>query len=166
MIMFLNFLKFFKKQRQTLPFSVNHLDSQLKMINDKYENINRGGCCYFAKFLRDKLEQQPDLKVSYCVIFTGNFLDILTNTNKSLFELNTYYDAHLTHVMCNINGYLIDSNGVFTSIRKTPYKGYTYGFVSESKIKEWLEETDVWNTTFDTKYLPLIENDIKNLQLV
>lgn len=160
-------INFNVKDKRKFPESYRDLHKQLRKIDEKYSNINAGGCGIFALALKKRLEKAGFDVDLFTFSIDRNFSDKIQNCNNSLAEANAR-GISLGHIMCRIGNTFIDSTGVYLSVKNTIWdiKGFYHERISEASfVKSWLKEKECWNPLFDTEQLPHILKDIKNLKL-
>ncbi len=107
-------------------------------INKYVENINAGGCGYFAMKLYERLDSS---KYSIVVINDGNHIAILEN--------NT--------------GYFIDANGYRDSLSFQLRYPNKFDKISYDSLKIMVSNIKNWNKTFDRKDTTVINKFVEQL---
>ena len=121
---------------------IKKLQKKLAIINNKYENINRGGCGTFSYYLGGSLKDKYNIDPEIIYI-------------EAPFDDGWDYDISFTHVMVKIDEYYIDSEKVLW------YKNMPSNMhpLDIHKLGDMIKIPKLWNRTFDhSKSLDLAED--------
>ena len=145
--------------------AVETLRKHLCEINENFPEINRGGCVFFANALKNRMEELGH-EAKFFIISNTNIVDLIEKrTDNSLSAINSA-GAYLYHMMCKIGDYVIDSTGVYSDFKNTSWGLYTGKEIGkEEAIKDWLNEREVWNPSFNQGDLPKIYEKIKAITI-
>jgi len=135
-----------------------------KIINSVIQNVNNGGCGYFALYLGEKLYElgyDVDILTLELTINDKHLLqlrEIYRKPFKTLKELNGR-GGSINHILLRIGSNYIDTRGIYDSIDdvKKYYPEFTNMTTFDlDKLKSLCEEGG-WNPMFDTSQLPKME---------
>lgn len=125
-------------------------------INHIIPTINSGGCGVFAEHLYRVLRDM-DLNPLF-VIFTNDKVSM----EKRVANSDEYWGyASVAHIMIELDGNLIDCEGIYDSVKDTRYNHY-----QECKtldlftLTKWNLNPNQWNSTFDRRHITTIENKL------
>lgn len=152
--------------------ALKFLSTKLRKATEKFDKINSGGCAVFAEMLSVKLNAlNVDHKIVYLVDnFRGDkkekFNEIVSDKSKfSNLELNSN-GIYCLHMMIDIDGKLVDCDGVHESLSATIYDGYICGELTTkqcNKISYNDEDVYTWNKMFDRGQIPDMKKSLDNL---
>lgn len=118
----------------------------------KIENINNGGCGFFALTLSNRLDE---LGIKYKVILIGK-LPFTAFISKILNRKTSYY-----HVMLKVNNKFIDSSGEYDFL--TPkILSYLFKTICSKEYLNYIVNNAEWNNKYDIKNNSIIKEIIKN----
>jgi len=135
--------------------------AEFKKIDKAIPTINQGGCGCFA-YEAYKLLVALGLNVKLGVI--------TYNKHRTAYHLKNNSGARETpfsHIVLCVGRKLIDSGGIYD--KPNQIKEYEVGYdiakgMSVELLRSWLDENG-WNRKFNReRYLPVIEQKIKNIQ--
>lgn len=117
--------------------------------------INAGGCGIFAENLYKTFKSfNIDCKL---VIITDTAAGMEKRLEVELTDPNASGYARLYHIMVEVDGKFVDSDGVFDSYSKD-YGRTEITDLSIETLERWNKiEEGFWNHWFDRKQIPLIE---------
>jgi len=149
----------------------NELYNSYKQINKEIRNINKGGCGAFAEHLYHVLIRLG-LKPT---------LGVITRNIKGMDERIKAWDkfssdaedidykhgyACVENVMVILNGKLIDSEGIYDDIKLHDDSYYHKMGICDTLtinvLKDWNDNGDFWNNSFDRNKIKLIEKRLNN----
>ena len=143
--------------------------SKLSVINQKYSNINRGGCGVFALYLSKELDKR---NIKHDILWIGddyhNAEKVIRNTfqSNSNVTLEDFSDngIFLSHVMVKIGKKFIDSEGVYKGFDNTRWSHRrVLSKMSNKELFKLVDSSHGWNDTFQRKLIPKIKKDIKKV---
>lgn len=137
----------------------------LRTIDYKFEDINAGGCAFFARRLAKVLKQKRIIKNFEYVIMTPPEYKHLIEVSAETNSVTSVFPA--SHVMLKVQDYVIDSTGVY-QFKKYEYKydGYCTKVIVPKKLINKITSSryhHLWNWMFDRKDLPHIEKLLNEL---
>jgi len=146
------------------------LNAKLKAIDDKFINVNWGGCAVIAAFVSNTLRTTFPIMRITCSngywIGSNNNLDTirknLTNSlNKDEWTTNDLYFHHVwVEILVNKRWYALDATGVIPI--KDMYKEWGVplkGSFTHKEIQS-LANQDDWNSSFNRSQIPEIKQYI------
>jgi len=131
---------------------IKALSKKLTNLNKRFMSINYGGCGAFAVCLYDAIESEFGVTPNILLQLHnrgGDNIRFLPNY-KNVVELNS--DGFgLNHVVLELNGWIMDSDGVRKrsddwDIRGSSWDIHTIGI---DQLRGWVDEEAGWNDTFD-----------------
>lgn len=145
---------------------VKELNKLIREVDNSINNINRGGCGFFAHSLGARLEK-VGYRVNYKVIgyrrtsrryFKSNRKKL--NNTQGDFDYGTLFNGiRWFHIMLYVDGYYIDSSGVtyhgvFNILRKSKVNksdyGYDIGGITRQELSYMLDKlSGMWNCEFN-----------------
>lgn len=138
-------------------------------INKQYPYINYGGCGVFAERLYDKLKlfgYKPK------IVVLVNSKQCFADSMKMLDERGLdYYWINRTegfsHIMVKVNGYYVDSEGMYKSQADMPSKWRYYDIYEKGmkigSLRKCTADERFWNDRFDRYDIPAIENRLDSI---
>lgn len=127
----------------------DNLLSEIQYLNNKYPNIDWGGCGTFSYYLSEKLNNMN-----------------IPNEIVYIPEKNTPPNAHrcdikFVHILVRVTDNLIDNNGI-KDVNKYEYEIIP---LKNQKLSSMLEDKRLWNNVFPQKKWPYLAYDILNMNL-
>lgn len=138
------------------------LTKSFEVVNEEIDNVNRGGCGFFAKHIYELLKKKgfnPELVLlvrEYAVDDADYYIS--NNNINDLFNTNWY------HVMVRIDGLFIDCKGFFTKIEQHPtFNDLASVDLPYDMLKVMLSSkySHRWNPSFDRDDSKIIRKIIK-----
>jgi hypothetical protein len=108
----------------------NYLQQEILKINDKYPNINYGGCGTFSYHLHKTLKDKYNIDTEICYM----------PGPRCAIE----YDIKFTHILLKWEGLLIDNTGFYLSSEHQDLES-----LSPDKLEEMINIPQLWNNVFD-----------------
>ena len=136
-----------------LKYTLKKIQEQTSLI----PNLNRGGCCHFAKLLAKELEQRN-------IKFKTSLMDwnssVPRKVNMAVRNRENYLFGN-SHVAVKIGKYYID--GEYTSTNPNDlYEGSVLNTTLTYKDVKFYANNHYWNSSFNKKkYHPIISKIIK-----
>lgn len=132
----------------------------LKKIQEKTSlipNLNRGGCCHFAKLLAKELEQR---NIKFKISLMDWSFSVPRKVNMAVRNRKNYLFGN-SHVAVKIGKYYID--GEYTSTNPNDlYEGSVLNTTLTYKDVKFYANNHYWNSSFNKKkYHPIISKIIK-----
>ena len=132
----------------------------LKKIQEKTSlipNLNRGGCCHFAKLLAKELEQR---NIKFKISLMDWSSSVPRKVNMAVRNRENYLFGN-SHVAVKIGKYYID--GEYTSTNPNDlYEGSVLNTTLTYKDVKFYANNHYWNSSFNKKkYHPIISKIIK-----
>lgn len=122
-----------------------YLRQEILKINEKYPNINYGGCGTFSYHLHKTLKDKYNIKTEICYI-PGPSCAI-------------EYDIKFSHILVKWENILIDNNGFYLS-ENYPHQ---LSNLPVDKLREMINLSKLWNNKFDVN----LRNDlVKDIYLI
>jgi hypothetical protein len=112
---------------------LNYLKHRVFEINNKYPNINYGGCGTFSYHLYQVLKNK------YNTI--AEIVYVPSTTPPALYP---NYDIKFSHILVKIGNVLIDNNGTYHINEPENIE-----LLSIQKLKEMISIPELWNNRFD-----------------
>ena len=136
------------------------LKYNLKKIQEKTSlipNLNRGGCCHFAKLLAKELEQR---NIKFKISLMDWSSSVPRKVNMAVRSRENYLFGN-SHVAVKIGKYYID--GEYTSTNPNDlYEGSVLNTTLTYKDVKFYANNHYWNSSFNKKkYHPIISKIIK-----
>lgn len=114
---------------------INHIVDKLHTINDKYPNINYGGCgtfsYYLSKNIKDKYNIDTEIFYIKCDTPPG---------------LKPDYDISFSHILVKIGDYYIDNNNKYEVCYQ---QNEIFEKLEMSKLEEMINIPKLWNNIYD-----------------
>ena len=114
---------------------INHIVDKLHTINDKYPNINYGGCgtfsYYLSKNIKDKYNIDTEIFYIKCDTPPG---------------LKPDYDISFSHILVKIGDYYIDNNNKYEVCYQ---QNEIFEKIEMSKVEEMINIPPLWNNIYD-----------------
>ena len=114
---------------------INHIVDKLHTINDKYPNINYGGCgtfsYYLSKNIKDKYNIDTEIFYIKCDTPPG---------------LKPDYDISFSHILVKIGDYYIDNNNKYEVCYQ---QNEIFEKIEMSKLEEMIKIPKLWNNIYD-----------------
>lgn len=108
--------------------------SNIKLLNDKYPNIDYGGCGIFSYYLSKILLDKYNINS-----------EIFYIESTKAPGLKPDYDIHFWHIYVKAFGIYIDNKGFYNSINED----YVVNRLSISKLYEMINIPELWNNKFN-----------------
>ncbi len=154
---------------QLIPF-LKGLGNELE---DKFYNINLGGCCVIADLIGEHLQNFTDTKV---VVFNGwsgtiDLDEVRKDIEATMGDPNdkNLWDAEgcgFGHVLLEIESdgtfYLVDSEGVHDSLSYSEFSNRDDGYLTLDEARNMGNQVEGWNDSFDRRQIPQIRETIDN----
>lgn len=141
------------------------LERILKDVSSLDCHINGGGCGLFARQLSKVL---ISLGFDVKFVLVCNDKNGLENCEKHINNSNTngLEDGGWRHIMIRVNGYYIDSSGVFSSFKNAQGTYLTEVNLPEKIFNEMLNPKFgiTWNSVFDKNYMGIIGKKLNQLK--
>lgn len=126
----------------------------LEQLGSYVDALNRGGCGWLALIISDELTERN----------IEHELILLTDAPEGtelIEDLEQFrWDYQLVHVMCKIDGYVLDCDGVDhnDNFKTNNSWGRLYNQIPMTReiISSWVEQTDNWNYAFDQSSVPCL----------
>ena len=148
------------------------LNSELPYIDMHFPDLNCGGCGAFALYLSKELDK---IGVDHSIVWIGeNYGDCDEDTHEllhSVFHDNGQWsnvtnfhdvDISLTHIMIDIDGYLVDSTGVYMSLDDTEfYMKSELGVITQEQLEWLVSNPEGWNSWFNRDDMPKVNKMVK-----
>ena len=136
-----------------LKYTLKKIQEQTSLI----PNLNRGGCCHFAKLLAKELEQRN-------IKFKTSLMDwsssIPQKVNRAVRNREDYLFGN-SHVAIKIGKYYIDGEDI-SSNPNDLYEGEVLNTTFTYKDVKFYANNHYWNSSFNKrKYHPIISKIIK-----
>ena len=136
-----------------LKYTLKKIQEQTSLI----PNLNRGGCCHFAKLLAKELEQR---NIKFKVSLMDWSSTIPRKVNMAVRNRENYLFGN-SHVAIKIGKYYIDGE-VTSPNPKDLYEGSVLNTTLTYKDVKFYANNHYWNSSFDKrKYHPIISKIIK-----
>lgn len=156
-------LTFFnRKQKDEFLFE---LGEEIKKINDKYPDINYGGCGLFAVLLYNKLKNLGYNPVICSFVYNEQAfrksIEIYNKEGILSYELKRR--EGFCHVILKVGDFYMDSTGVYEIV--TEMDEFCMGYrvvegVSYKMILECSNKRSLWNNTFNRNHISEIEGEL------
>ena len=114
---------------------INHIVDKLPTINDKYPNINYGGCGTFSYYLSKNIKDKYniDTEIYY----------IKSETPPGLYP---DYDISFSHILLKLGDYYIDNNNKY---EVSYQQNDIFEKLEMSKLEEMINIPQLWNNIYD-----------------
>ncbi|WP_418513696.1 hypothetical protein [Corallibacter sp.] len=150
----------------TKEFKTN-LESLLTTINESFENINNGGCAYFAQLLYPKLKELTD-DIEILFFLQSEDLNFIQKEKEYYNEVKDSDDDLkeagfvISHVILKCEEYYIDTNIIDKTIPNYFEKKYNHHLIGSISfdVLSTLIDYNEWNEAFDINDLSKIEKVI------
>lgn len=137
-------------------------------LEGNYFNLNSGGCGIIAYLLAKELckagFKAEIVWLSYSKMNTINFDNALNNNKKlTLLELNKF-GVVCCHCFVKVNGKLVDSTGVYKTLKETRWSPYVIiKKLNWKTLEPIVLSPEGWNTMFQRNQIPQIKKSIKKI---
>ena len=148
-------------------FILDELQDFAVEMDEKYPNMNFGGCCVFASlFAKRMIDLIPTIKIVVEDRVTGNSCsidDVRNNIENN--TVNDWYDNGIdfTHVLIQFEYqgeiFWYDANGIHTDMVEFELVD---GYLGILEALELVNDNEGWNPSFNRKDIPNIKRDIYN----
>ena len=118
----------------------------LPTINQKYPDINFGGCGTFSYYLGSVIQEKFNIDPEYVYI----------ESDTPPFG-KPDYDVKFSHILLKIDNWLLDNNGKYD----TYYNSFKV--LPKSKLHEMIHMPELWNNVYDHSNSPNMIKDISKL---
>lgn len=125
---------------------IEEISHKISIINNKYKNIEHGGCGTFSYYLHQSL------KINYGI--DTEIVYIPSDTPPGGMPT---YDIKFYHILLKYDQFIIDNNGVYKhDLIATQLLGI-------DKLKEMLYLPQLWNTVYDHSQTKELSKDLLKL---
>lgn len=138
-------------------------------INNNFLDINSGGCGIFALMLAKELNAigiEAELAwIGYgdeSEEVTENITELVENTD-CLYNLVFKHKLYCKHMVVYINGFYIDSTGVYQDLDDTDWGGVLLGVFKMNQVAHICNDRKGWNTWFNSRNIPRIERRLREM---
>lgn len=114
-----------------MKLDINHLKYKINEINEKYPNINYGGCGTFSYYLYKVLKEKYDVNTEIVYVPSPNPPGLKPD-----------YDVKFSHILVKIGDEVIDNNGFHQ------YSDMCVNLPFE-KLEEMVGIPELWNNRFN-----------------
>jgi len=140
--------------------TITSMEKGLEAINDKYWNINSGGCAIFAAELCQLFNEigvRAEIAIKSSCSNAEEITEELRQAKKFTLNECNMRGFWFTHVLVKVGDVYIDSRGVQENSKS---KYYTH--VTLDEMKDFAYQ-DGWNPAFDREQVPAIIEDLNQL---
>lgn len=132
---------------------VTNLADGISTLNQKYKNIDWGGCGTFSYYLSEKLN---NMGINNEIVYVPEL-----NPPENCYRC----DVKFEHFLVKVDDTLIDNRG-FHSISNFSYRNINETYpLDKDKLREMLEDKKLWNNTFPHENWTYLAYDIINMKL-